>query len=375
MTAADIKKNGVDWKQVGLFLGFTFGATYLLDLVLYLRGGISAAGTLELLQLRMLVPAFVAIVLGLFVFRDSPFHVSRPMPDGTRDRARGFFYLYLALTLLFVAITVVSIVVPSQTLLANASKQAVLGIGVIGLLLFRLAGGRASFARANLRGGRFSDWLLYGGAIVAFFILQAVLNRAFHLATVSDIRALMPGATTMPTALLTVLTGAQTIVFGALLGLVIAFGEEQGWRGFLQGHLLGLGRRRGVLLVGLIWGVWHYPVIWMGHNYPGRPVAGTLMMTLFTVLFAYVLGYVVLKTGSVLLAAFMHAVFNQSAAFFMSLAYKPVDPILSFGIGLYGMATLGVIVLVILRDPVWRDTEVEAEKGAAIEPRGQGRAV
>jgi len=355
MLSFDTGKSGVNWKYVGLFLGLTFVISYLLDLLLYLRGGLAAPVALDMLQLRMLVPALVAIVLGMFVFKESPYHISRPMPDGRRDRARGFFYLYMAMTLVFIAITVLAVAAPKLKTLAAILKQAALFAGVIGLLLFRLLGGRESFARANLRGGRFRDWLIYGGAIVAFVGLQAALNQAFNLGKANDLKTLIPGASTMPTALLTVALGAQTVIVGSLLGLVVTFGEEQGWRGFLQGQLIRLGRKRGVLLLGLIWGAWHYPIIWMGYNYPGRPIIGTFVMTLFTVLFAYVLGYAVLKTGSVLLAAFMHAIFNQSAAFFLSLAYKPNDMLFSFGIGLYGLAIFAVIVLLLLRDRVWKN--------------------
>jgi uncharacterized protein len=49
----------------------------------------------------------------------------------------------------------------------------------------------------------------------------------------------------------------------------------------------------------------------MGHNYPGQPVLGTLLFTIFCVLASYIFGYIVLKTGSVWLAAFAHAVNNQ----------------------------------------------------------------
>ena len=192
MASTGFAETRVDWRRVGLFIGLTFGVSYLLDLLLYLRGGVGAQGSLDLLQLRMLVPALVAIVLGMFVFRGSPFHVSHPMPDGRRDRARGFFYLYMAMTLVFVAVTVASIAAPSQPMLLNALKQAALVAGVLGLLLFRFLGGRESFARAHLRGGRVVDWLIYGGAIVAFFGLQAALNLVFHLATAVDLRTALP---------------------------------------------------------------------------------------------------------------------------------------------------------------------------------------
>lgn len=34
----------VNWRHVGAFLGLTFGLTYLLDLAIYLGGGLAAPG-------------------------------------------------------------------------------------------------------------------------------------------------------------------------------------------------------------------------------------------------------------------------------------------------------------------------------------------
>lgn len=54
-----------------------------------------------------------------------------------------------------------------------------------------------------------------------------------------------------------------------LSGLAAMFGEEYGWRGFLQDEMENLGRRWAALLIGFIWGVWHIPVILSGvHTYP-----------------------------------------------------------------------------------------------------------
>ena len=78
---------------MGAFLGLTFGLTWLLDLAIYLRGGLATAGVTTILQLQMLLPAFSAIVLGLFFFRESPIYRGRPA-----GRGRWFYYYFLALT-------------------------------------------------------------------------------------------------------------------------------------------------------------------------------------------------------------------------------------------------------------------------------------
>ena len=62
----------VNWKQVGTFIGLTFGLTWLLDLFLYLNGGLTNPAVTLALQFQMLLPAFSAILLGMFFFKDSP---------------------------------------------------------------------------------------------------------------------------------------------------------------------------------------------------------------------------------------------------------------------------------------------------------------
>ena len=76
----------IDWRQVSLFLGVTFGLTFLLDLILYLTSGYGQnIGTGLLLQVQMLIPASVAIALQLLVFRNSRiYHL--------QERPRWFFY-------------------------------------------------------------------------------------------------------------------------------------------------------------------------------------------------------------------------------------------------------------------------------------------
>ena len=146
----------------------------------------------------------------------------------------------------------------------------------------------------------------------------------------------------------------QSVLLAPFLAIVIAFGEEYGWRGYLQSELFKLGRVRGVILLGVIWGAWHWPLILMGYNYPGHPLLGVVLMTLYTTGLAVVLGYAVLRSGSVLLSAYLHGLNNQVAAFIVALGFRPFDSALSFFIGIYSVVTLAIVAILILRDPIWR---------------------
>jgi membrane protease YdiL (CAAX protease family) len=94
---------------------------------------------------------------------------------------------------------------------------------------------------------------------------------------------------------------------------LFTFGEEYGWRGYLLPRLLPLGEIRASVLVGVIWGVWHLPLLLAGLNYPGVNVwLAIIVFTFVTVAlsFAYTWFYVA-SSGSVLVAAVFHASTNQ----------------------------------------------------------------
>ncbi len=345
-TELDLAPN---WRHVGAFLSLTFGLTWLLDLVIYLRGGLSAPGIVTILQLQMLLPAFSVILLGLFFFPESPIYKGRPAGKG-----RWFYYYFLALTLIY-ALGVLSIwLSPSQGTISMlaAIPLLVAYLGLLVLVGLRLAAGREAMARVRLGWGNARYWLIMGLGVVAFYALQAALNALFGLGPASLAPIGAPPGLSSQTFL--ILGGVQSVLLAPVLAIVIAFGEEYGWRGYLQSELVKLGRVRGVLLVGVIWGAWHWPLILMGWSYPGYPLPGLVLTALFTTGLAVVLGFAVLKTGSILLAAYLHALNDQVTAFLVALGFTPFNPVFSFGVGIYGIATLATVALLVLRDPAWR---------------------
>jgi membrane protease YdiL (CAAX protease family) len=316
------------------------------------------AGATAVLQGQMLIPAAVAIALQLFVFRDSPlYHL--------QERTRWFFYGYLAYTLLHLVLTVSALFITNdlyRTAISVLSQLLLIG-GLVLVVILRLVAGKDAFQRAGLSGGKVRYYLLFGLLLATVYGLMTGLNVLFGLGQPVDLTEMLTqssggqaaGLEAVPGWALLLVIGVQAVLLGPLLGMLIAFGEEYGWRGYLQGELIKLGKVRGILLVGLIWGVWHAPIIAMGHNYPGYPLLGIGIMTLYTIALAFLFGYAVLKSGSIWLAAFLHALNNQVASFLMLAVYMPDDPVFSFSVGLYGMIVWAVVVagLLLLDRRAW----------------------
>ena len=104
----------------------------------------------------------------------------------------------------------------------------------------------------------------------------------------------------------------QGLIAGITINAVAGFGEELGWRGFLQKELGYWGFWKSSIIIGLVWGIWHAPIILQGHNYPEHPQAGVFMMIIFTLLLSPIFSYVRLKAKSVIAAAIIHGSLNAT---------------------------------------------------------------
>lgn len=132
---------------------------------------------------------------------------------------------------------------------------------------------------------------------------------------------------------------AQGLIAGATVNAVAGFGEELGWRGFLQNEFRRMRFWRSSLLIGLIWGFWHAPMILLGVDYPQHPVSGVFMMTIVGVLLAPFFSYVRLRAGSVIAAAIVHGTFNGTVGIPLMLI-RGVNDLLVGSVGLAGLLAL-----------------------------------
>ncbi len=142
----------------------------------------------------------------------------------------------------------------------------------------------------------------------------------------------------------------MALILAPLLNAFATFGEEFGWRAYLQPKLQPLGGRAMMLAMGVIWGVWHWPLTAMGHNYgldyPGAPWGGMVMMIWFTLLIGTLLGWLTLRAGSVWPAVIGHAAINGIAALGVMFVKGQPNPLLGpLPVGLVGSASFAVVAL------------------------------
>ncbi len=153
-------------------------------------------------------------------------------------------------------------------------------------------------------------------------------------------------------ALANVLLMLQLIILpiAPFVNAIFAFGEEYGWRGFLLQRLTEkYGLLNAIFLTGIIWGLWHTPLILLiGYNYPHhRDLVGVVFFTILTVFMSIYLSWLRIKSGSVYASAIGHGAINAYLP--LGLLLAPVrDELYGVPVGLPALLAFTIITIPML---------------------------
>jgi len=178
-------------------------------------------------------------------------------------------------------------------------------IAFFGPLVFTLVGATLYFAIFN------QDLTLEGGFITAQYPPEVLEQLPFS------------------PSFLVLISLVSALTYGPLINMFFAAGEEAGWRGFMVPLLMQkLGRKGGLLLGGVIWGAWHWPIIIFagyqyGIGYFGAPFSGMAGMCLFTIALGILLQMLYEKTDCIWIPALAHGALNAVAG--LPLYFMPAD--------------------------------------------------
>jgi membrane protease YdiL (CAAX protease family) len=105
---------------------------------------------------------------------------------------------------------------------------------------------------------------------------------------------------------------AVAATLGTIMGILTAAGEEIGWRGYMLTRLIDAEPPHPILLSGLIWGLWHVPIV-VGAGYAAGPcpAASALLLVVLATAFGVVFARLRLHTGSIWPPIVLHAAWNS----------------------------------------------------------------
>ncbi|KYC52441.1 MAG: CAAX amino terminal protease self- immunity [Candidatus Methanofastidiosum methylothiophilum] len=131
---------------------------------------------------------------------------------------------------------------------------------------------------------------------------------------------------------------------------IFAFGEEYGWRGYLQDLLLEkFSISKTLIIVGIIWGLWHAPLIAMGYNYNQYPLPGVFLFVLWTTFVGIFFGWLKIRSKSVMTAALGHGAVNAYIGFGIIFA-QTNNQLLGVPFGLPGLIAFLILAIIFFLD-------------------------
>ncbi|NGX46719.1 MAG: hypothetical protein K1000chlam3_00082 [Chlamydiae bacterium] len=134
--------------------------------------------------------------------------------------------------------------------------------------------------------------------------------------------------------------------------MLFSLGEELYWRGYLWEKLRKFSPIRAIVIMGVLWGIWHWPFLiflsqyvpkapLLGTIYPNFPLIGCLLVLFNTVLLSFLFTYFRLKGKAIMASAAMHGMASLGISFAWAVYASPV----SFLIGMTGITSFVIAFL------------------------------
>lgn len=308
-------------KEVTKVLIFIFSITYFMGIVLFLvYKNIDKSAGQYFAIVQMLYPALVVICMKLHVEKDK---ISKEI--------KKFFKAYI----MFFVVCMIALIVGifAYTKYVTAVLDVIVAVFSLIVLFKIISDKEKKFEDINMVFNEKLEVIMImalifvGLKLISFGILAGIFGTSSH-----EIRNVIAAIVTLPI----------TVPLGIIFSFIMFFGEEFGWRGYLQPRLQILfGKKLGVVLLGVIWGMWHLPLCITLYG-TKTPICSIISYPFVCTFIGIFLGLAYMKTGNLWSAIILHIVNNSLASIASGGTYDQVTTPKDLIIGIAIQAVLFV---------------------------------
>lgn len=330
-----MKWTSTEKRQLLIFALIAFALPYLLGILMGISY-FSGNDTSPFPNAQMYYPAAGVMLAMLLTRKHDPL-----LP-------RKFYTCFLVLTLALIAVCVLSVAMP--TLPWAIWIQFVMIAGTLicwGFYFLDKKNCRTAYGLRLTKTGGSNPAIMVILFVVLYFariLLAGGLAYLFDPASVS-------GESEINTTLFVINLVALPINF--FLVFTAFFGEEYGWRGFLQPLLQKrFGPRKGIIILGLLWGIWHLPINCFFYS-PQTWYLSILNQLFLCVCYSVFFGFAYQKTKTIWVPVIIHFINNNAITLFAS-ADSIQNQVLTLSSILLGFVSLGILYLPFFASNVFR---------------------
>lgn len=287
----------IERKRLIIFLVVAYGFTYIMGLLMW-YGHSRGLDVRAFPNAQMMYPA--AGVMLAYLITDGK---DRKMP-------KLFFAAFIGVAVLMVVIAVLSILMGERLVVVSGmavslwtiAVQYIIIIGSVVCWIFYFISGRERREAYGLKWKNTKASVLCVVLFVALYLLRTLLSYA-----VSGQIKMFAGILASPTTWISFFA-----LFINFFVVYIAFlGEEYGWRYYLQPIMQRkFGLRGGVLLLGVVWGLWHLPVDFFYYS-PDAGLVAAVSQQITCITLGIFFAYAYMKTGNIWVPVILHFLNNN----------------------------------------------------------------
>lgn len=277
-------------KQIIIFLAIAYLLPFILGI--FMGYGYSKGIDLTLFPTAQMYYPAAGVMLAALITR-----------RGDSLLPRRFFVGFIILTMTLMITALGSILVPADTWLILNQLLMMGGFLILWILYF--VDGAHRREAYGMKGRKWGLTILLSLLYLALYLVRAAVSYG-----ISGELNFFVDIFKNPTAWILMVS----LIPSFFLAFSAFFGEEYGWRYYLQPLLQKkFGLRKGVLLVGIIWGLWHLPINFFYYTSPSMGFISVVSQIITCITLGVFFAFAYMKTGNIWVAVIAHFINNNMA--------------------------------------------------------------